>query len=60
MSLTIENLKKGPLKDGKIKKDDMVTVKGTGKSEHLPKGKEVLVHSVHANTLVETGKAVRV
>ncbi len=43
--------------EGKVSKDDMVAVIGTGKVEFMPKGKEFLCHSIAAAKLVDKGKA---
>jgi hypothetical protein len=44
----------------KVKKDDMVTVEGTGVTEFLPHKKVVTVHRLHAQTLIKAGKAILV
>jgi hypothetical protein len=48
---------KGTLQDGRIRKDDRVSVVGTGFSRHIKKGEEIEVHPVHAQTLIKSGKA---
>lgn len=54
-------LKKTEVKDGtKIKKNDLVIVRGTGSSEFMPYGTEVKVHRMHANTLIDNGSATYV
>jgi hypothetical protein len=52
-----EKVKGGELKDGKIRKDDRVTVYGTGYSKHIRRGASIDVHPVHAQTLINSGKA---
>lgn len=52
----LSKVKPGPLKDGKIRKDDMITVVGTG-SSFLKKGEKVSVHKIHGNNLIKAGKA---
>lgn len=52
-----EKVKGGDLKDGKVRKDDRVTVYGTGASQHIKRGQAVEVHPVHAETLINSGKA---
>lgn len=44
----------------KVKKDDMVTVEGTGVTEFLPHRKQVTVHRLAAQKLIKAGKAIMV
>ena len=41
----------------KVFKKDVVSVTGTGKSEHMPKGKKFRVHQLAADKLKAAGKA---
>lgn len=44
-------------KEKVVKKNDLKTIYGTGKSKYLPVGKKYTVHSVHAQTLIDKGFA---
>lgn len=44
-------------KEKEVKKQDTVTVYGTGVSKHMPQGKVYKVHSVAAENLIEKGYA---
>lgn len=44
----------------KVKKDDMVTIEGTGVTEFLPHRHQTTVHRLAAQTLIKAGKAVMV
>jgi hypothetical protein len=44
----------------KVKKDDMVTIEGTGVTEFLPYRHKTTVHRLAAQTLIKAGKAVAV
>lgn len=41
----------------KVKKTDLTTVYGTGKSKNMPLGKEYKVHKLVAEKLLKSGKA---
>lgn len=41
----------------KVILSERVKVVGTGKSAHMPKGKEYEVHPLHADKLIKSGKA---
>lgn len=41
----------------KVKKDDVVEIEGTGVTEFIPYKKKFTVHRLHAQTLINAGKA---
>lgn len=41
----------------KVILSERVKIVGTGKSSHMPKGKEYEVHPLHADKLIKSGKA---
>lgn len=41
----------------KVKKDDLITVVGTGKVPFLPKGEKQTVHRIAGEKLIASGKA---
>lgn len=54
----LSKVKPGPLKDGKIRKDDKVTVYGTGASRFIKRGEAITdIHPEAAKTLINAGKA---
>jgi hypothetical protein len=57
--ITTKNITKLEL-GSKVKKDDMVTIEGTGVTEFLPYRHKTTVHRLAAQTLIKAGKAIMV